>query len=29
MIYVSPDSGHDFVSWKRSLYYFSQELFRA
>jgi enterochelin esterase-like enzyme len=28
MYYVSPDSGHDFVSWKRSLYYFSQELFK-
>ena len=26
--YVSPDSAHDFTSWKRSLYYFSQELFR-
>lgn len=26
--YVSPDSAHDFISWKRSLYYFSQELFR-
>ena len=26
--YVSPDSAHDFTSWKRSLYYFSQMLFR-
>ncbi len=26
--YVSPDSGHDFTSWKRSLYYFAQLLFR-
>jgi enterochelin esterase-like enzyme len=26
--YVSPDSAHDFTTWKRSLYYFSQELFR-
>ena len=26
--YVSPDSAHDFTSWKRSLYYFSQLLFR-
>ena len=26
--YVSPDSGHDFTSWKRSLYYFSQLLFQ-
>jgi enterochelin esterase-like enzyme len=26
--YVSPDSAHDFTSWKRSLYYFSQSLFR-
>jgi enterochelin esterase-like enzyme len=26
--YVSPDSAHDFTSWKRSLYYFSQELFK-
>jgi enterochelin esterase family protein len=26
--YVSPDSAHDFTSWKRSLYYFSQRLFR-
>jgi enterochelin esterase-like enzyme len=28
VFYVSPDSAHDFTSWKRSLYYFSQELFR-
>ncbi len=26
--YVSPDSGHDFTSWKRSLYYFAPLLFR-
>ncbi len=26
--YVSPNSAHDFTSWKRSLYYFSQMLFR-
>ncbi len=26
--YVSPDSAHDFTSWKRSLYYFSQMLFQ-
>jgi enterochelin esterase-like enzyme len=26
--YVSPESAHDFTSWKRSLYYFSQELFK-
>jgi enterochelin esterase-like enzyme len=26
--YVSPDSAHDFTSWKRSLYYYSQELFK-
>ena len=26
--YVSPDSGHDFTSWRRSLYYFTQMLFR-
>jgi len=25
--YVSPDSAHDFTSWKRSLYFFSQQLF--
>jgi len=25
--YVSPDSAHDFTSWKRSLYYMSQLLF--
>jgi enterochelin esterase-like enzyme len=25
--YVSPDSGHDFTSWKRSLYYMAQLLF--
>jgi enterochelin esterase-like enzyme len=28
IFYVSPDSAHDFTSWKRSLYYFSQELFK-
>jgi enterochelin esterase-like enzyme len=26
--YVSPESAHDFTSWKRSLYYFSQLLFK-
>jgi enterochelin esterase-like enzyme len=26
--YVSPDSAHDFTSWKRSLYFFSQQLFK-
>ena len=26
--YVSPNSAHDFISWKRSLYYFSQLLFK-
>ncbi len=26
--YVSPDSAHDFTSWKRSLYYFTPMLFR-
>jgi len=26
--YVSPDSAHDFTSWKRSLYYMSQLLFQ-
>ncbi len=26
--YVSQDSAHDFVSWKRSLYYFSQLIFQ-
>ena len=26
--YVSPDSAHDPTSWKRSLYYFAQMLFR-
>jgi hypothetical protein len=26
--YTSPDSAHDFTSWKRSLYYFSQMLFK-
>ena len=26
--YVSPDSAHDFTSWKRSLYFFSQMLFQ-
>jgi hypothetical protein len=25
--YVSPNSGHDFTSWKRSLYYFAPLLF--
>ena len=25
--YVSPDSAHDFTSWKRSLFFFSQRLF--
>ena len=25
--YVSPDSAHDFTSWKRSLYYFAPQLF--
>ena len=25
--YVSPGSAHDFTSWKRSLYFFSQRLF--
>ena len=28
VFYVSPDSAHDFTSWKRSLYYFSQQLFK-
>jgi hypothetical protein len=27
--YVSPDSAHDFTSWKRSLYYFTPMLFKA
>jgi enterochelin esterase family protein len=27
--YVSQDSGHDFTSWRRSLYYFAPLLFRA
>ena len=27
--YVSPDSGHDFTSWKRSLYFFTPMLFRV
>jgi len=27
--YVSPGSAHDFTSWKRSLYYFSQMLFQT
>jgi len=27
--YVSPDSAHDFTSWKRSLYYFAPMLFQA
>jgi enterochelin esterase-like enzyme len=26
--YVSPDSAHDFTSWKRSLYYFAPSLFQ-
>ncbi len=26
--YVSPGSGHDFTSWKRSLYYFAPQLFK-
>jgi enterochelin esterase-like enzyme len=26
--YVSPDSAHDMTSWKRSLYFFSQMIFR-
>jgi enterochelin esterase-like enzyme len=26
--YVSPGSGHDFTSWRRSLYYFAPLLFR-
>ena len=26
--YVSPDSAHDFTSWKRSLYYFTPLLFK-
>ena len=26
--YVSPNSAHDFTSWKRSLYYFTPLLFR-
>ena len=26
--YVSPDSGHDFTSWKRSLYFFAPLLFQ-
>jgi len=26
--YTSPDSAHDMTSWKRSLYYFSQQLFQ-
>jgi S-formylglutathione hydrolase FrmB len=26
--YVSADSAHDFVSWKRSLYYFAPQLFK-
>ena len=28
VFYVSTDSAHDFVSWKRSLYYFAPQLFR-
>ena len=27
--YVSPDSAHDFTSWKRSLYFFAPMLFQA
>ena len=27
--YVSPDSAHDFTSWKRSLYYFAPMLFQT
>ena len=27
--YVSPDSAHDFTSWKRSLYYFAPMLFQS
>jgi enterochelin esterase-like enzyme len=27
--YVSPESAHDFTSWKRSLYYFAPMLFKA
>ena len=26
--YISPESAHDFTSWKRSLYYFAPQLFR-
>jgi len=26
--YISPDSAHDFTSWKRSLYYFTSLLFK-
>ena len=26
--YVSPESAHDFTSWKRSLYYFAPQLFQ-
>ena len=26
--YVSPESAHDFTSWKRSLYFFTPQLFR-
>ncbi len=28
LCYISPDSAHDFTSWKRSLYYFAPLLFR-
>ncbi len=28
VFYVSPNSAHDFTSWKRSLYYMSQMLFQ-
>lgn len=29
LYYVSPNSGHDFTSWKRSLYYFAPMLFKV
>jgi enterochelin esterase-like enzyme len=28
VFYISPDSAHDFTSWKRSLYYFAPMLFK-
>ena len=28
VFYVSPESAHDFTSWKRSLYFFAPQLFR-